>query len=122
MRVKQYSAGFPGPNVQYTARSAMNPILKKIGRAIRDRREALGLTRQRLAQVSGVSIRFLNDVELGLANPSVLKLQALAEALGTSVEAFLAESAEGPGTAADFPARAAREPEKQPSDAASRLE
>lgn len=75
----------------------MNPILKKIGRAIRDGREAQGLTRQRLAQVSGVSIRFLNDVELGLANPSVLKLQALAEALGTSVAAFLAESPKDAG-------------------------
>ena len=75
----------------------MNPVLTKIGRAIRDRREARGLTRQRLAQVSGVSIRFLNDVELGLANPSVLKLLALAEALGTSVESFLAEPSPGPG-------------------------
>jgi XRE family aerobic/anaerobic benzoate catabolism transcriptional regulator len=76
----------------------MTPILKKIGRAIRDRREARGLTRQRLAQVSGVSIRFLNDVELGLANPSVLKLQALAEALGAPLATLFAEQAgdEGP--------------------------
>jgi len=69
----------------------MNPLLKKIGRAVRDRRETQGFTRQRLAQVSGVSIRFLNDVEGGLANPSVLKLHALAEALGTPVETFFAE-------------------------------
>ena len=67
----------------------MNPILKKIGRAVRDRREAEGFTRQRLAQVSGVSIRFLNDVEQGKANLSVLKLHALAEALKTPMEALL---------------------------------
>ncbi|MBX7185243.1 MAG: helix-turn-helix domain-containing protein [Vicinamibacteria bacterium] len=77
----------------------MNPILKKVGRAVRDRREARGLTRQRLAQVSGVSIRFLNDVELGLANPSVLKLHALAEALATPVAELLSERPEDAGPA-----------------------
>ena len=68
----------------------MNPLLKNIGRAVRDRREAMSLTRQRLAQVSGISLRFLNDVEGGLANPSVLKLQALALALGTPIESLFA--------------------------------
>lgn len=68
----------------------MTGILKALGDAVRDRREGLGLTRARLAQVSGVSLRFLNDVELGHANPSVLKLHALATALDTRVEAFFA--------------------------------
>ena len=68
----------------------MSDLLHRIGRAIRARREALGLTRQQLARVSGISLRFLNDVELGRANPSVLKLQALAEALEASVETLLA--------------------------------
>jgi len=68
----------------------MSDLRTRIGRAIRAQREGLGLTRQRLARVSGVSVRFLNDVEFGHANPSVLKLEALAEALGTTVETFLA--------------------------------
>lgn len=68
----------------------MTEILERVGHAVRARREALGLTRQRLAQVSGVSLRFLNDVERGLANPSVLKLHSLSEALGTSVEGLFA--------------------------------
>jgi len=68
----------------------MSDLLTGIGRVIRGRRESLGLTRQRLARLSGVSLRFLNDVEWGRANPSVLKLQALAEALGASVEGFFA--------------------------------
>lgn len=67
----------------------MTDLLTRIGRAIRGRRETIGLTRQRLARVSGVSLRFLNDVELGHANPSILKLEALAVALGTTVEAFV---------------------------------
>ncbi len=78
--------------------SFMTGILKTVGRAVRGRREGLGLTRTRLAQVSGVSLRFLNDVELGRANPSVLKLLALAEALDTSIECLFAQPAapEGP--------------------------
>ena len=66
----------------------MNDILKTLGRNLRARREAKTFSKARLAQVSGVSLRFLNDVELGLANPSVRKLHALAEALDTSIAAF----------------------------------
>jgi XRE family aerobic/anaerobic benzoate catabolism transcriptional regulator len=75
----------------------MRGILKAIGQEVRARREGLGLTRQRLAQVSGISVRFLNDVELGQANPSVLKLQALAEALDTPIEALFAPGSPRPG-------------------------
>jgi len=73
----------------------MNPILLSLGRALRARRELQGLTRPQLAQASGVSLRFLNDVEQGRANLSVLKLHALAEALGTSMPALLNQPVEG---------------------------
>ena len=63
----------------------MSDILPRLGRTVRARRLRQGFSKARLAQVSGVSLRFLNDVELGLANPSVLKLHALAEALRTSI-------------------------------------
>jgi XRE family aerobic/anaerobic benzoate catabolism transcriptional regulator len=63
-------------------------ILKSLGRNLRTRRNEQNLTKARLAQVSGVSLRFLNDVERGLANPSILTLQALAEALNTSIPDF----------------------------------
>ena len=66
----------------------MTDILETIGREIRRQREVLGLSRQRLAEASGMSLRFLNDVERGRANPSVLKLQALAAALETPIETF----------------------------------
>lgn len=74
----------------------MADILKNIGRVIRARREAHGLTRPRLAQVSGVSLRFLNDVEQGRANPSVLKLKALADALQVTVETVVRVPADSP--------------------------
>lgn len=69
----------------------MSEILKAIGREIRSRRSGLGLTRLRLAETSGVSARFLNDVELGRANPSVLKLEALALALDVPVGALFGQ-------------------------------
>ena len=76
----------------------MTAILKTIGRAVRVLREERGLTKARLAQLSGISLRFLNDVELGRANPSVLKLQALALALDTPLPGLFASppKAEGP--------------------------
>lgn len=76
----------------------MTAILKTIGRAVRGLREERGLTKARLAQLSGISLRFLNDVELGRANPSVLKLQALAQALDTPLTDLFASppQMEGP--------------------------
>lgn len=76
----------------------MTDILNTIGRAVRVLREERGLTKARLAQLSGISLRFLNDVELGRANPSVLKLQALAQALDTALPGLFASppKVEGP--------------------------
>ena len=76
----------------------MTAILKTVGRSVQVLREERGLTKARLAQLSGISLRFLNDVELGRANPSVLKLQALAQALDTPLPGLFASppKVEGP--------------------------
>ena len=74
----------------------MHAILTRLGAEVRTRREARGLTKAQLAQVSDVSLRFLNDVEAGRANPSVLKVQALAEALGAQPADLLAAPAAAP--------------------------
>ena len=74
----------------------MHAILTRLGAEVRARREARGLTKAQLAQVSDVSLRFLNDVEAGRANPSVLKVQALAEALGAQPADLLAAPAAAP--------------------------
>lgn len=57
---------------------------------MRSRRKARGWSRGELAGRSGVSVRFLADVEAGSANPSVLRLQAIAQAFGIDVAALLA--------------------------------
>lgn len=60
-----------------------------IGTAIRDRRRGLGLTLQGLASESGLSVPFLSQVERNLASPSLLSLEAIAQALGVDVDYFV---------------------------------
>lgn len=53
-----------------------------IGKIIRDRREALSVTQQDVAELSGVSVNTLSAIETGRANPSVDVLMRIAEVLG----------------------------------------
>lgn len=75
----------------------MSDLLDRLGHNLRTRRETRQLSKARLAQVSGISLRFINDVERGVANPSVLTLAALAGALETSIpELFASQTAAVP--------------------------
>ena len=72
----------------YTARltpmSEATPVLVALGQRTRERRQARGLTQRELAERSGVSLRFLMDVEAGRGNISVRRLADLATALATT--------------------------------------
>jgi len=65
------------------------PLLGALGRDVRRRRKARGLSRRRLAEVTGISERFLADIEAGRANPSVARLLQIARALETEPSALL---------------------------------
>ena len=67
--------------------------LLHLGAVVRALRERAGLTRSRLAADSGVSLRFLAQLEGGEGNISYLRLRRVAEALGSDV-ASLVRSAE----------------------------
>lgn len=58
------------------------PFLEQLGRSVRERRTELGLTRRALAERSGLSERFLAQLELGSGNISIVRLLAVAAALG----------------------------------------
>jgi len=60
------------------------PLLLELGARVRALREGAGVSRQSLAERSGLSLRFLAGVEGGSSNISVLNLAALARALGTT--------------------------------------
>jgi XRE family aerobic/anaerobic benzoate catabolism transcriptional regulator len=63
-------------------RSENTHLLQEIGRAVRNERHRHGVTRKTLAQQCQLSERYLAQVELGEANPSILVLDQIARALG----------------------------------------
>ncbi|MEO8134811.1 MAG: helix-turn-helix transcriptional regulator [Betaproteobacteria bacterium] len=71
--------------------------LAAIGHSVRGLRARLGMTRKDLASASGVSERYVADVESGRGNVSILILRQLADALGVSPVTLLS----APGDSAD---------------------
>ncbi|MCA8941900.1 MAG: helix-turn-helix domain-containing protein [Planctomycetes bacterium] len=59
-------------------------LLHALGTTVRTMRKTRGWTRRDLANRTGISERFLADIETGKANPSLLKLCELANSLGTT--------------------------------------
>jgi XRE family aerobic/anaerobic benzoate catabolism transcriptional regulator len=68
-------------------------LLEATGRRVREWRARRGLTRRALATASGVSERFLAQLEGGAANPSLLTLLHVARALDLSLVRLLGDDA-----------------------------
>ena len=62
------------------------PIFERIGRTLRESREAQGLTRQQLSEKSTVSDRQISAIELGEKGPSMNSLELLLRSLGLSAD------------------------------------
>jgi XRE family aerobic/anaerobic benzoate catabolism transcriptional regulator len=71
--------------------------LARLGQEVKALREDQGWTRRELSARSGLSVRFLADIENGLANPSLIRLWDLAETLGIPAEDLLATARRDPG-------------------------
>ena len=71
-------------------------LLKTFGDRIRQTRTRRGMTRKLLASQSGVSERYLAQVESGNGNMSLLVLHQIAQALGVSLDLLLLEGPEPP--------------------------
>lgn len=54
-------------------------------KTIKERREALQVTQETLAELSGVGLRTLKQFESGKGNPNLLTLGKLADVLGLEV-------------------------------------
>jgi transcriptional regulator with XRE-family HTH domain len=67
----------------------MTDQLGMLGRAIACTRLERGLKRRELVALAGVSYPFLAEIENGTKLPSLEKLAALADALGTTPSALL---------------------------------
>jgi XRE family aerobic/anaerobic benzoate catabolism transcriptional regulator len=64
-------------------------LLDALARRVRGMRARRGWSRNELARRSGLSLRYLARVEAGQGNISVLRLAALASALGTTADALV---------------------------------
>jgi XRE family aerobic/anaerobic benzoate catabolism transcriptional regulator len=71
-------------------RSVPDNVLSGLGRRVRAERLSRGLTLREAAERSGISARFLVQLEAGRGNISVRRLASLARALGTTPAALLA--------------------------------
>jgi len=65
--------------------------LHKLADKIRDARAQRGMTRNALAADSGVSLRFLAQLEGGQGNPSILVLRRIASAMGFPPDGLLSD-------------------------------
>ena len=64
---------------------AEREFLADVGRLVRLGRAKRGITRRKLAQDSGISERYLAQIEGGQGNPSVIVLKAIAEAIDVAI-------------------------------------
>lgn len=68
-------------------------MLIRLGQNVRELRRVRSWSRKDLAARTGISERFLADVETGVANPSLLRLQTLARVFDIELVALLAPRA-----------------------------
>jgi XRE family aerobic/anaerobic benzoate catabolism transcriptional regulator len=70
--------------------------LKLLGERVRETRARRGMTRKILARDSGVSERYLAQLETGQGNVSILLLRQIAQALDTPLQALVLDGPEPP--------------------------
>ena len=59
--------------------------LKNIGEEIRKRRKMLGIIQPELADIAGVSLRSLIEIENGTGNPTLIQIMKVLDALGLKI-------------------------------------
>lgn len=72
---------------------ARRSLAQRIGARIRARREARGLSQAKLAELVDVTPNFIGMLERGEKMPTVARLVAMAEVLGTKPGALLGDEA-----------------------------
>ncbi len=70
----------------------MKDVRARLGKALRECRARQRLTQEQLAERSGLSYKFVGEIERGRGNPTIATLNRLADALGINIAALFAES------------------------------
>ncbi len=60
---------------------AKGDIRERFGFAVKDRREALGLTQEEFAERAGIHRTYLSDIERGTRNVSLVNIERVAQGL-----------------------------------------
>lgn len=68
--------------------------LLRVSRVVHERRAALGLTQEQLAEVTGLHRTYISDIERGARNLSIKSLMRLAEAMGVEASELLKRAEE----------------------------
>ena len=76
-----------GTKIVYICIECATYCIMDIFETIRNRRTLLGVTQEELADITGVSVRRIVDIERGKANPSFATLRKIAAALGLEITA-----------------------------------
>ena len=66
----------------------MVKVQDAFGKRLRDIRRRKDMTQERLADLSGLSIQYIGEIERRKRNPSLTSIEALAKALGMTVSDF----------------------------------
>ena len=66
-----------------------DPILEKLGNKIIELRKAKGINRDVFAREAGLSKYYFYRVEYGNANPSILQIKKIADALGVETKSLI---------------------------------
>lgn len=69
-------------------------VINALADRIRERRKALGLTQEKLAERAGLSVNFIAQLEISDKTPSMATLVAIADALETDISDLFASSAQ----------------------------
>jgi XRE family aerobic/anaerobic benzoate catabolism transcriptional regulator len=95
VKKKDYSAQRNGP-VDFSGARQGRESLIALGERVRQIRARRGMTRKLLARDSGVSERYLAQIEAGKGNISILVLRQLASALDIPADTLLLDGSEPP--------------------------
>jgi transcriptional regulator with XRE-family HTH domain len=73
----------------------VSSLATRLGERLRHLRQARRLSQEQLAELAGVSYKFIGDVERGRGNPTIKWLDAVARGLGVPLTDLIVEE-EGP--------------------------
>ena len=71
--------------MQHSASLQPEVFLKELGKRVRERRLLNGLSQRRLAELAGLSPRYVSQLESGHGNISIVRLYELTQALGVAL-------------------------------------